>query len=289
MDASPVGLGTILIQHDEQGVLQVIAFASRALTVVEQRYCQTEREALACVWACEKFHLYLVGCQFTLYTDHQALETLYSAKSKQSARIQRWALRLQQYNYTVKYRPGTGNPADFLSRAPTSNSPDQSVAEEYVNLVAKMAIPITIQLSEIQEATMKDKELQLVQRALKTGRWNDKSISVYLAVREEITRVNGVLLRGQRLIIPYSLRSRTIALAHRRHLEIVKTKQNLRTKVWWPKVDKQAEQHVKECLTCQISGNPEPPLAVLSPPIRGVATRGCRGVRHPPPPNNPKC
>ena len=208
---------------------------------MEQRYCQTEREALARVWACEKFHLYLVGCQFTLYTDNQALEILYSAKSKQSASIQRWALRLQQYNYTVKYRPGTGTPADFLSRAPTSNSPDQSVAEEYVNFVAEMAIPRTTQLSEIQEATMKDEELQLVHRALETGRWNDKSISAYVAVREEITRVNGVLLRGQRLIIPYSLRSRTIAPAHRGHLGIVKTKQNLRTKVWWPKVDKQAE------------------------------------------------
>jgi hypothetical protein len=77
VDVSPVGLGAILVQHDEQGILKVIAFASRALTVVEQRYCQTEREALACVWACEKFHLYLVGCQFTLYTDHQALEILY--------------------------------------------------------------------------------------------------------------------------------------------------------------------------------------------------------------------
>ena len=115
VDAIPVGLGAIVVQHDEQGILKVIYFASRALTVVEQRYCQTEREALACVWACEKFHLYLVGCQFTLYTDHQGLEILYSAMAKQSARIQRWALRLQQYNYTVKHRPGTGNPADFLS------------------------------------------------------------------------------------------------------------------------------------------------------------------------------
>ena len=127
-----------------------------------------------------------------MYTDHQALEILYSAKSKQSTRIQRWALRLQQYNYTIKYRPGTGNPADFLSRAPTSNSPDQSVAEEYVYFVGEMAIPRTIQLYEIQEATMKDEELQLAQRALETGRWNDKSISAYVAVREEITRVNGV-------------------------------------------------------------------------------------------------
>ena len=76
-------------------------------------------------------------------------------------------------------------------------------------------------------------------------------------------------MRGHRLIIPISLRNRTLALAHRGHLGIVKTKQNLRTKVWWPRLDKEAEQHVKECLTCQISDNPEPPppLAVVPPPM----------------------
>jgi hypothetical protein len=269
VDASPVGLGAILVQHDEQGILKVIAFASRALTVVEQRYCQTEREALACVWACEKFHLYLVGCQFTLYTDDQALEILYSAKAKQSARIQRWALRLQQYNYTVKYRPDTGNPADFLSRAPINEPSGQSIAEEYINFVTEQAIPRTITLSEVQETTKNDKELQSVRRALQSGNWKDKSISAYFAVRHEITSVRGALLRGHRLILPISLRNRTLALAHRGHLGIVKTKQNLRTKVWWPRLDKEAEQHVKECLTCQISGNPEPPppLAVVPPPM----------------------
>ena len=125
VDASPVGLGAILVQHNKDGEMKVIAFASRALTEVEQRYCQTKREALACVWACEKFHLYLMGCHFTLYTDHQALEILYSSKSKQPARIQRWALRLQQYNYSVKYRPGTGNQQIFYQELQVIRNPSK--------------------------------------------------------------------------------------------------------------------------------------------------------------------
>ncbi len=134
------------------------------------------------MWACEKFNLYLVGCQFILYTDHQALEILYSAKAKQSARMQRWALHLQQYNYMVKYRPGTGNPADFLSRVPINEPSGQSIAEEYINFVTEQAIPRTITLSEVQEATKNDKELQSVGRALQSGNWKDKSVSAYFAV-----------------------------------------------------------------------------------------------------------
>ena len=66
-DGSPVGLGAILSQHDKP-----VAFASRALSHAESRYSQTEREALAVVWACEHFDLYVCGApQFTVVTDHK--------------------------------------------------------------------------------------------------------------------------------------------------------------------------------------------------------------------------
>ena len=59
-------------------------------------------------------------------------------------------------------------------------------------------------MSEVQEATKYDTELQSVGRALQSGNWKDKSVSAYFAVRHEITSVSGVLLRGHRLIIPIS-------------------------------------------------------------------------------------
>ena len=61
VDASPMGLGGILSNVDEKGNVRNVAFASRSLTPVEQRYSQVEREALAVVSACEKFRLYLIG------------------------------------------------------------------------------------------------------------------------------------------------------------------------------------------------------------------------------------
>ena len=114
VDASPVSLGAILSTVDHNGNQRNVAFASRSLTPVEQRYSQTEREALAVVWGCEKFHMYLIGTRFTLYTDHKALEVICSPKSTPPARIERWALHLQQYDYQVQYRKGDNNPADVL-------------------------------------------------------------------------------------------------------------------------------------------------------------------------------
>ena len=94
VDASHVGFGAILSQHDNNGENEcVIAYGSRALTAVEQRYSQTEREALAFVWACEHFQLYVYGQPVKIFTDHKALVSIYgNPKSKPPARIERWAI-----------------------------------------------------------------------------------------------------------------------------------------------------------------------------------------------------
>ena len=68
VDASPVGLAGILVQDDKP-----IAFGSRALSDVETRYSQTELEALAVVWACEHFDIYVRGAPFKVVTDHKPL------------------------------------------------------------------------------------------------------------------------------------------------------------------------------------------------------------------------
>ena len=108
VDASPFGLGAVLLQGSGDDV-RPIAYASCTLTDVERRYSQTEREALAVVWACERFHIYLFGQEFKLYTDHKALEVIYSPRSKPPPRIERWSLRLQHYRFTIHHMPGQHN------------------------------------------------------------------------------------------------------------------------------------------------------------------------------------
>ena len=101
-DASPVGLGAVLVQQQGEQ-LRVISYASRSLSHTEPRYSQTEKEALAIVWSCERFHAYLYGAEFERMSDHKPLECIFSPKYKTCVRIKRWLLRMQPYRFTVKY------------------------------------------------------------------------------------------------------------------------------------------------------------------------------------------
>ena len=78
-------------------------YDSRTLTYVERRYWQTEKEALGLIWEFERFDMYLVGSTFELWTENRSLEFICSVKFKATAKIERWVLRLQSFDYRVKY------------------------------------------------------------------------------------------------------------------------------------------------------------------------------------------
>ena len=243
----------------------MISYASRTLTDVEKRYSTTEKEALAIVWACEKYHMYLYGTKFELITDHKPLEVIYSSKSKPSARIQRWVLRLLPYSFTVKYKPGTVNIADFLSRVSVNKdkivheSECQISDEKYIRFVAENATPKALSTGKVEKLSASDEELNEVHKAIHSDHW--EKAPNYSPVRYELSTIGRLVLRGTRIVIPKSLRTKCIELAHEGHIGIVGTKKNLRTKVWWPKMDKDVEKFVKSCYGCQLvsqSPRPEP-------------------------------
>ena len=71
-------------------------------------------------------------------------------------------------------------------------------------------------------------------------------------------------MRSTRIVIPQKLRGKVIALAHEGHLGIVGTKQNLRSRVWWPEIDRETERFCRHCHGCQITSRPDPPEPVRS-------------------------
>ncbi|CAK1581829.1 unnamed protein product [Parnassius mnemosyne] len=228
-DASPVGLGAVLIQYDDNGP-RIIAFGNKSLTDIEKRYCQTEKEALALVWAIEHFHMYLYGKKFELITDHKPLEVIFGTRSKPCARIERWVLRLQAYDYKVIYKPGKSHIADPLSRLCTTSIQNSSFEDEHhVNQIVQLARPIALSLKSIIEAS-NDDEFKLVKDALMNNAW-DASINNYKLFQHELWLHDGVLLRGNKMVIPTKLRKQVLAAAHEGHSSIVNMKARLRTKV----------------------------------------------------------
>lgn len=266
-DAGPTGVGAVLTQlHGDNW--RVISYASRSLTDVERRYSQTEKEALALVWSCERFNLYVLGRKFELETDHKPLECIYTPTSKPCARIERWVLRLQSYDYKVVYRPGRSNIADALSRLNSELSSTAVGTVDFVRVIAELATPVAMTPKEIEVESEKDSELTEVRQYLKSGDWTPCKLTGYAAVKSELCQVGQLVLRGTRIVVPHSLRKRILELAHEGHQGIVKTKERLRVKVWWPKMDYDVEKLCKSCHSCQVVGgfNPPEPMCRVEPP-----------------------
>ena len=117
-DASLTGLGAALYQ-EQDGKMKVIAYASRGLSRSEQNYPAHKLEFLALKWSVtEKFHDYLYGSQFKVFTDNNPL-TYILTSARLDATGQRWLAALANYDFSIQYRPGKKNAdADGLSRRP---------------------------------------------------------------------------------------------------------------------------------------------------------------------------
>ena len=184
-------------------------------------------------------------------TDHQPLVTLFNSPlSKPTARIERWIMDLLRYNFKVIYQPGHSNPADYASRHPVDVIPaderdDTEVTEYHVAYIVRNAVPKTMTLNEVKLATARDPVLQAVMTCIESGRWHNPPPDVSLAdlsryenVQNELTCTDTVLLKANRIVIPATLQSKTVEIAHEGHLGIVKTKALMREKVWFPSMDK---------------------------------------------------
>ena len=266
VDASPLGVSAILSQkpkHGDTNNQQIVAYASRALTETEKKYSQTEKEALAIVWAVEHFHLFLFSSEFTLITDHKPLEIIYGQRTaKTSARIERWILRLQPYAFKIMYKSGANNPADYLSRHPTHESKrkQEKMTEQYINFVTQNSVPKAMTLEEILDATNDDAALTELRDAIKTNKWDSPAVKPFKAVKNELTSTaQGIILRGTRIVIPSALQQRAINIAHETHLGIEKTKSLIREKIWFPQIDRRVKDTIEQCIACQAVGKQKPP------------------------------
>jgi len=116
VDAFKYAVGACLMQWNEDGTERPNSFPSSKLTGPHLSWAAIEKEAYAVVWALNKFHTWCYGVPIVIYSDSNPL-TYLTSKATKSAKLTRWSLALQEYNYSFKYRRGSLNIVpDFLSR-----------------------------------------------------------------------------------------------------------------------------------------------------------------------------
>ena len=256
-DASDKGLGACLMQDG-----QPVGYASRAMTSAEINYAQIEKELLAIVFGLERFEQYVQGRPVKIETDHKPLESIFK-KSLISApkRLQCMMLRLQKYDLKVTYKKGSEMYlADTLSRAfvPSSTVEDtRGDAEkdtESINMVQYLPVSETTQ-NIIRTATESDPVMKELKTTIREGWPENKDllparIRDYFPFREELTLQNGLVFKGERLVVPESAREEMKARIHASHIGIQGCLRRAREVLYWPGMNRDIENCIAQCQVC---------------------------------------
>ena len=262
-DASEYGLGSALRQEGRP-----IAYASRTLTETECRYAQIEKEMLAVTFGLQKFHHYTFGRTVHVVTDHKPLVAIASKPlSNAPKRLQNMLLRAQLYNVQLRYEPGTSIPvADALSRAPLNN-PGSVEESDTINNLTYCPVKER-QCDEIRQASS-DEEMIKLKETIMTGWPTHKDqvpveIRAFFPYRDELTVQDGLVIRGQRLVIPKSLRRKMTTKCHAGHLGINASLRRARDTIFWPGMSTEVRDFVETCGICSsmpVKLSPEPVIS----------------------------
>jgi len=256
-DSASFGLGAVLLQL-VNGVWKPVTFASRSLSSAEQRYAQIEKEALASYWACEKFHYFLAGRQFTVETDHKPLFSILGEKelAKLPVRVQRLRLRMMSFIYDVVFTLGRKLVlADALSRAPYSG-PQEAQGEPLVVQEQIDAKPVSsTRLRRIQATMWTESEGRILLKYLMKG-WPktkdvDPSTKQFYTFKDSVTTVQEAVFFENRLYIPKVERDRVLKDIRSDHQGETKCIRRAVDVVWWPGMTADIRSLVKGCSKCE--------------------------------------
>ncbi|XP_055913593.1 uncharacterized protein K02A2.6-like [Eupeodes corollae] len=240
--------------------------ASKTLNIHQKRYSQIEKEALSIIYGVQKFNQYLYGRHFILYTDHKPLVSIFNPEKNlpvfTAQRLQRWALFLMGYQYSIRYKPTSkhGN-ADALSRLPMGQDEQFDASENSCLHVQfdEVIEAFPVDAKQIASATAVDPVLSKVLKFLRHG-WPDssklidKQLKPYFDRRYSLLIENNIILlqaEHVRVVVPASQQPNVLKLLHDGHWGITRMKQLSRRYCWWPFIDKAITERAAKCIQCQ--------------------------------------
>lgn len=283
VDASKDALGAVLLQKNLP-----VAYASKSMTNTQKMYAQIEKELLAIVFGCSRFHQYIYGKQIEVETDHRPLESIFrKSLCDVPLRLQRMRLHLQKYDIIVKYKPGKDLLiADALSRdCVYKNSSEEKIleteVEAHVGLVIN-ALPITSEKLKIfKDETKNDTELETIKQYILYG-WPDirevpNSLKVYYTFREDLYIYDDLIFKNNCLVVPKSLRTDMLERIHYNHLGLEKCKARARSCIFWPFMIRDLTNKILTCNTCDRykRNNPKEPMIIREMPEKPWSHLGC--------------
>ena len=282
VDASQNGLGASLFQEDK-----LVACASKALTPTEKNYAQIEKELYAILFGCRRFHDYVYGHQVIVQSDQKPLEIIFKKPLHAAPpRLQRMLLQLQRYQLKIVYTPGKDIAvADALSRHFLPDTCDDSISQEsqlQVHAVVSRLPATDERLEQLRQSTQECEEMKTLKAAIMNG-WPETIqecphvIKSYFNHRDEMTVTDGIIVKGERLVIPPRLREEMLEKIHSSHFGMDKCKQRARDILFWPGMSADIERIVSQCSVCaeRQPSNAKEPLSsheIPSRPWQKVAT-----------------
>ena len=247
MDSSILGLGATLIND-----YTIIAFASKRLSVAKLWYANIERELLAVVFGCERFHTYVYGKESQIESDYKPLENIQNKNIAQaSPRLQTMLLRLQPYVAKIIYRPGIDMKIpDYLLKT----QPAQGVEIESVLSIHTVNISAQKQV-DFQEATEDNVESKMLKQVIinrcpEDVKHTPKPIKSYWLLKECLSVQDGLVTKSECILIPKSMQNIVLKRIYKAHQGIKKCQLKARNGIYWRGMSKDIENIGRSCDIC---------------------------------------
>ena len=247
-DALSNGIGCIVMQKQEDGIWKPTSYVSRALSPVECRYSQVERECLAFVWTCERSSNFIWGRSIIGETDQL------------TPCIQRMRMRPMRFDIKqMVHVPGKQMyTRDTLSRLIARQhykQPEQSLIPDddmtaFIGSIIDRLPVSDVKLKQIIEVQDDDEICKRIKQYC-LEQWPDKHqlpsiLKPYWNERGELSVNQNVILKSSRILIPSSVRLEVLDKIHQGHQGITKCRERAKKAVWWPGLSRQIQDMIMQ-------------------------------------------